>query len=76
MTPEQKEMFIKEIVWKPYMEWKGGQMAGSPPGAQGARLVHEELGFEVAIHVHRSQTRNKEECLKHFEMFLDNCLQF
>lgn len=69
---EENTDFYRDLVWKPYSEWKGGQMAGFPPGAKGARLVHEELGFEVAILYHRSQIMNKEECMKLFTQFLKN----
>lgn len=72
MTPKDKEELMKGVEWKPFnkVPYKGGQMAGFPPGHYGARLVHEELGFEVACNYHGSQTSNKEMCINLFELFL------
>lgn len=75
MTQEDKEKLKEGVVWKSFIErppggW--GQIAGWPPGHLGARLIHEELEFEVGVNYKRSQTENKQLCMLLFELFLDD----
>lgn len=60
----------KLIKWEAYPlgNNNGGQSVGTI--RYGARLICEELGFEVAVNNYRSQLKNKELCLTLFELFL------
>lgn len=62
--------FYTQCIRKQYPEYPiGGQSCGMP--IRGIRLIHEDLGFEVAISCHRSQIKNHALALTFFKLFLD-----
>lgn len=41
---------------------------------RGIKLIHEDLGFEVAICCHKSQIKNHELALTFFKLFIDEVI--
>ena len=73
-TPEDMYMhFYKECRREAYPNYPvGGQSCGMP--VRGIRLIHDDLGFEIAICCHASQIKNHELALTFFKLFIDEVI--
>jgi hypothetical protein len=73
-TPEDMYLhYYNQCERKPYPEYPiGGQSCGMP--IRGVRLIHYDLGFEVAVCCHRSQIKNNELALIFFKLFIDEVI--
>jgi protein subunit release factor A len=68
-----REEILKTIKWSEYPERpKGGQSCGIM--IHGVTLKSEELDFSVSVSWHKSQLKNKEECMKLFEAYVDSLI--
>lgn len=65
--------YYKECRREAYPSYPvGGQSCGMP--VRGIRLIHDDLGFEVAICCHRSQIKNHELAVTFFKLFIDEVI--